>query len=550
MDLYQEKPQIQLKSNNSNMWVFVCSVVAGLLTYFMLFSDYLTNPDGMFVGGGMDLAFSGGWEVSLGRWMLPILDRLRGGVTAPLFNTLLSLIFLSLAGVLIISLFRLNENRWLKLTAVLMIICSPAVMVLLTYFYCSANYALAFLLSVSAVWVIYRYPNAKGVFLGAITVALSLSIYQSYIGTTASLGLECLLLQMLNSDFNKIQKEIQRKLVCLVATGVAGIVLYYFVALPIVLNVLNIELAGYKGANELGVTAILLSLPKSIPAAYANFLQFFLTEKIARNPFGICVFSGCLLVLAIAGIFKNIFLRKGSSIIGKVLTILMVAVLPIACNVINLLNPATEINLLTSGGMLTIMPFCLTVICYTVMQMRQTIGKDILKIGAIAVAALLIWGYVLAVTTNMMYLKRQKNQTQSFVTRLCYKLEEEYQYSNNNASKIYIAGVLSQGNYNFAQQMKTLDDHVDGYTRWGDIWGVFDNSLVGWCQVFAQYTGVFLNMCTVQEAAEIVETQEFKEMPNYPEDGSIQVINDIIVVKVSDTTVWKENGSDITAWNS
>ena len=108
MDLYQEKPQIQLKSNNSNMWVFVCSVVAGLLTYFMLFSDYLTNPDGMFVGGGMDLAFSGGWEVSLGRWMLPILDRLRGGVTAPLFNTLLSLIFLSLAGVLIISLFRLN----------------------------------------------------------------------------------------------------------------------------------------------------------------------------------------------------------------------------------------------------------------------------------------------------------------------------------------------------------------------------------------------------------------------------------------------------------
>ena len=40
-------------------------------------------------------------------------------------------------------------------------------------------------------------------------------------------------------------------------------------------------------------------------------------------------------------------------------------------------------------------------------------------------------------------------------------------------------------------------------------------------------------MCSKEERLEIGETEEFKEMPIYPNEGSIKIINDIIVVKTS-----------------
>lgn len=544
MNINEEKLQIK----RTNFWIVICSLVAGLLTYFMLYSDFLTNPDGMFVGGGTDLSISGGWEISLGRWMLPFLDKLRGGVNAPLFNTALSLFLLSIAGVLILSILKVNECKWVKLLIILTIICNPSVMVLLTYFYCSVNYSLAFLLAVCAAWIILRHPNWKGILVGGIAISISLGIYQSYIGVTAALGIESLLLGFFY-EFDE-QKQLFKKIRNLIFMGLLGVVLYYFVALPVVLKLSNTELASYKGANNLGISSLVLSLPQTILTAYKDFGKFFFTSEIARNPYGIKLFSGIILFVALIVALKIIFFGKRFFMGYRAIMLLGIVLLPVACNLIDLLNPATQINMLTAGGMLTIIPFCIAVISLGTKQMNQTIGKDLTRVLALAMVGVLTWAYVLAVTANMMYLKRQKDQTRAFAIRLCYKLEEDYNYSNNNRQKIYIAGVLSQGNYNYDDYLRNLSDNddyarnlsdkVDGYIHWGDVWNVVGNSLVGWYQVFAQYTGVFLDMCTVQEALDIRQTKEFKEMPNYPEEGSVKVIQDVIVVKVSDVSNWEE----------
>ena len=52
--------------------------------------------------------------------------------------------------------------------------------------------------------------------------------------------------------------------------------------------------------------------------------------------------------------------------------------------------------------------------------------------------------------------------------------------------------------------------------------------------MFYEYIGVNLNLVNERDYAEIFETKEYKNMKYYPEKDSIKVIDDTIVVKLSD----------------
>ena len=46
--------------------------------------------------------------------------------------------------------------------------------------------------------------------------------------------------------------------------------------------------------------------------------------------------------------------------------------------------------------------------------------------------------------------------------------------------------------------------------------------------------GIKIKICTRDEYNKIVNSEEFKNMPIYPNNGSIKIINNIIVIKISD----------------
>ena len=54
---------------------------------------------------------------------------------------------------------------------------------------------------------------------------------------------------------------------------------------------------------------------------------------------------------------------------------------------------------------------------------------------------------------------------------------------------------------------------------------------------FDKYLGIKIKICTRDEYNKIVNSEEFKNMPIYPNNGSIKIINDIIVIKVSENTL-------------
>ena len=53
---------------------------------------------------------------------------------------------------------------------------------------------------------------------------------------------------------------------------------------------------------------------------------------------------------------------------------------------------------------------------------------------------------------------------------------------------------------------------------------------------FDKYLGLDIKTCSKEEYKQMVESDEFKNMPIYPNKGSIKIINNIIVIKISEKT--------------
>ena len=49
---------------------------------------------------------------------------------------------------------------------------------------------------------------------------------------------------------------------------------------------------------------------------------------------------------------------------------------------------------------------------------------------------------------------------------------------------------------------------------------------------YKNYMGINISICSTDEYDQIVNTEEFKEMQSYPNDNSIRIINNCVVVKI------------------
>lgn len=137
--------------------VFLVTFFAGLITHFQMYSNELQNPDSIWLG---DSYTSGGWEVSLGRWGLPLADAVRRGVNAPAINAILAILLFSVAIVMALKLLFV-KRKIVAYLAALTFIASPFVSMTITYRYCALPYSAAYLLAVASVYCVAKCANIK-----------------------------------------------------------------------------------------------------------------------------------------------------------------------------------------------------------------------------------------------------------------------------------------------------------------------------------------------------------------------------------------------------
>lgn len=506
-----------------NRLAFIVTMCVGAVIHFYIYSNNLLNPDGFWQGE----EYIASWEVTSGRWGLELFDRLHAGVNAPILIALIAIAFFSLGGVLLNECFGVDKP-WVRILVPLCVISSPMISFTLTYPYCSDAYACAFFLAVLSIFVAIKKPGIPWAVATIACLAYSLGIYQSNLGVAAGVALLVVFFQIMErpDDWKNHRKLLLRLLV----VGIGGVTTYWLI-LKLLLWVHGWTLSSFKGADSVSLMESLKAFPTSAKHAYTDFFDFFARQNIMTNHY-FTRFCYGMLFLAFAVFFLRALIKMRHKPLSILCACLLLGLLPLACNAVDIVATQTNIILLTAGGMLVVCPAILAFCTKQRTAPEEAVGRKVVKWGQLVasfVVVVLVWNNALVVNTDAMVMEANTKQTVALANRILTRLEENEDYLSG--VPVLVAGVPKDGNYPI---VTTLRDTANYYALWSTVWGDFHGNMHCWRQIFRQLLGEEPNWCWDQyKYQEIAATQEFQDMPLFPFEGSIQTIQDYVVVKIS-----------------
>lgn len=497
---------------------FAAILAVALIAHYQMIANGLQNPDSIWLGD--DYHIAGAWELSLGRWGLVWIDYLRGGFISPVLSGVSMLVLYTLAGMLLVCVLGMQNSRLLRWLIPLTVVLTPQVLITESYLFCSISYALAFLLAVASVWCLQQLTSWRGVLAGALCLLFAASLYQSNVDVTAGL-LAMWLLTMLLSDPGELA-AFGRQLVRAAVTFAAGIGLYYLV-LQVILRLQQTSMAEYKGAGSIGLLYSLRKIGTTLPNAYRDFFQYFFGRDIAANYYGVRPIYAALFVIALAVLAVRLWHNRAHRLACGIACLLIV-LLPVAVGIIDLIAPDTTLILLTCSGLLTVVPFALS-LC---VRYAPPVQRGAVCAVAGALCLVLLRGYVLQVNTDSTTLLASQRTTTTVAHCILQDLQQIPAF--RQGMPVTVQGQPENGNY---PNLSPCRDKADQLIRMGLLFHSAHANSAGWQHIFKQYLGVAPNWCTEAQVLSIVDTAEYQLMPVYPEEGSIGEIDGCLVVKVA-----------------
>lgn len=489
-------------------------LIVGLINNFNFFISEGFAPDNLSEG---NFSISDNWEISLGRFGIVFVNLLRYGLVNKFIIVLISLFFLSISAMFISRIFNL-KNKILVFLISALIAVAPQFTEIYMFIYCADAYCLAFLLSILSGYFLKKSEKNRRFYVFAlICIILECSIYQAYLGVTIGIAIILLIKDLLD---NKAVIEVIKKGFKFVVIIMVSIILYYII-LKIILSILGISLSSYKGANNLGIEN-LKKLPKSIVQTFRDYFDFFFSNRIISNSYwkrkyiylGIYILSFLGIILIF---IKNKFKAKG---LRFFCILFLLSIFPIGVNIINIIAPMTSINLVTGVGIIT--SYILVFLIYD--KLINNWLENLIKYAYIVLLCILIFTFILENTFTYMcrletfrnYYAVTSNIYQQVVSLDGYSPDMKWMFSN----------VIKYKAKNRDRANGFISDNNE---TWDNYNGTHQNK-----NFFSRYYGININICSKSEYDSIVQTEEFKNMPVYPSKGSIKIINNIIVIKVSD----------------
>lgn len=502
-----------------NCYYILGMVLFGTAVYFMLMSEELVN---CYDGNWMNSNYlAGTWERSIGRWLWPYLDKLRFGVVSVSLNSFLTLILEAVTAVFLVDLFQIRD----KLAAFLVgaiFISGPITCDILSYAYMSPTFGMAFLLSVIACVFLKRIHHpVLGVILCAVSIACSMGCYQAYLGVTCVLMLFLLLEMILKKQD---LQEIGLMIVKMASSVVAGGALYKII-ITLVNWIYHVDLADYRGMSSISVKSILLNLPRMIPQAYIDFYNYFASEgAIQKNVFwgNRWIYFG---IFAAAGIFliRMFVKRLKSSPVHTVLLLAVLALIPVACNVSILIASGNPTILLMCGGM-AVLPGLILCLMYVFEK------KSLLYHVYTVILCLSVWVNICIVTNDQIAMRDGRTSVETITQNIVTELMHDG-YLDEKPQVAFVGSPYKNKFFNRTVPFDTAND----YAQFGRWWVETENNRRSWHYgMLLHWCGIDLDWCGDTKYNEILASGQIEEMNCFPEDDSIRVIGDVVVVKVSD----------------
>ncbi len=486
--------------------VFLTTFIAGIFIHFQVITHDLVAFDGYWHYGSF---LAKGWEITLGRFMIPFADLFRGTVVTSILTTTISIAILSLTTLFLCEVLKIKKT-FLKVLVGLLLVSAPTFSLTLMYAYTADSYTWALFFSVLTIYFLNQ-SNNKGRIFAMISIVITLGFYQSYLCVTATLFIICQILKLLQEKIEP--KVFFEQMIQDLITLLLGIILYYFV-LTLIITLLHLDITSYSGGNQIASVETIKNILPSIKNTYLRFYEFFFTDNIVTNPtlLGKKIINGIVLLTILINFILLIIQDKNNRKPWKIVTLLvMIALYPVASCSIELIAQNRQMNLLMSESLYLIFTLLISEIN---LFKKEKVFNDL----SFILILLSIWTFTLS--DNATYTARHLYNEQMYAlgNRIVMKLSED----ETLPSDLPIA-VL--GNLNF----QVHNDQLLQLTNFD----VSDVKIWTWQIFLEDHLGVGRTIYTGEEYNGIFDNTEYLEMNVFPKEGSIKMIDDTIIVKIS-----------------
>lgn len=477
-------------------------------------------------------------RIELGRWFLSPACALGSFYDLRAVNGFLSCVYLALTVCIIIKMFRVKKYSSVFLISLLSVsFCTVGAMML--WMYTADGYMMSYLFSMAAVYlsVFDEYENTEltekfpllknrtftGV-LAVILLCLSCGIYQAYISAYLTTVVLLFIYRAGTRSEESIKKNSKQKkqnaekhwLLHKFVILAAALVLY-FIVWRISLAVTGVQVSGQHGTNDVfNGTAFLPRILNALAASYRDLIMFlfFGSKPTTEGIFFIAAAAVVLAILIFYIITEKIYRDKKTFI----LVIVGIAALPLVFFFVNFVTDGLQYSVLMIMSMLLPVLFSVGLIeKYTEWQLlRRT-----------ACLILVLFGFVSAVADNILYFDATVafESTMSVGTELKLRIDDAVDDNGGvMPSKIAIVGKRSD-----ATNSRFKSDSIKSYASNMDYL-IGDSYIINY--LYYQYGYSF------ERSFDLVHTETVKAMADFPGRGSVKIIEDTLVIKLSDDKDW------------
>ena len=488
---------------------FAASVILGFVVHIYMFVNKLPNHD------DVNHLFYADYGTASGRWLLPFILGLDGPFSTPWLIGLLSVLCLAGTVCFTTSLLRIRHPLGCIVTAAVMV-AFPAVTATFTYMFTADAYFFSLLLAAFGAYAAVRMR--WGEFIGAAAITLSLGIYQSYLGVAAALMVGALLFETLDGKLSF--KELFLKGLRLLGSLALALAAYMVI---VRITTRDAPLVDYMGISEMGKIS-LRELPALVWHSYHKYITFFLKNDSGYH-FGFLKYAFAAAGVCTVGLGAWLLWKRRLGPARTVLAAALVGMYPLAADLIYVMVPKAEIHTLMIYGLVLILVAPVALADYMEIP-KASGGPAQAAAGWIILLSIALTAYSYIVIANTAYLKIDLSirQCTAYSTRLLDKIEscEGYQ---QGMSVILLGSQKREGALSPTPEL----DRVN-------MIGLLDMGGLRTSYTYEYFLRYYLGF-TGDVATASVETigiPGVEDMPLYPAAGSIQVIDDMVIVKIND----------------
>ena len=471
-------------------------MIFGLLAHMFAFTNKLMNAD------EVTAIFSKGATIESGRWALELLEYIFPNLSVPWLWGMISIFLISIAACITLRIFNIKHS-FFKVLLPAMFVVFPSQTGVFCFMFTSSSYAVSFLLAVLAVWIFVNMKKRPAAWIvSCLMLAFSIGVYQAYVAISASFFVMLMIQRLLeNEDAVKVFKQG----VGFVLMLLASLVVYYVFAFAAV-KLSGGEFIYYAVDQEtrllFKIALAYNALVKALLSGYFGFVESPLSFICHLVGLGLCA------VLAVMEIIKLKDMKR------RGLVLLCIILLPLSMNCIFLISSTQIIHSLVLYSFIVIYVFA-------AILLDRSKGIKLLWLRDVVVLCMLLTVVNNVYLANKVYLVMhiQYENAYSFYSGVMEDVYDAEGYNTDLSLVIY-------GEYKGLPELEQLDT--------GELFGPSENLVNIYTKdhFLKNYLGYGGEYASPDESRALYNDPRVAEMPAYPYDGSVKVIDDYVVVNL------------------